>query len=85
MGKHLSVRVDDDLLDLIEREQERTPYNIPTSEIVRSAVRHRLTTIHDDGTDCEDGAEGDGGARTNGDGPSGSTDGVKAASAAPDQ
>lgn len=42
MGKQLSVRIDDDLEDCIEKEREISPYNPDDSEIVRAALREYL-------------------------------------------
>jgi len=43
MAKQLSIRIDDELEELIEKEQKSTPYDIPTSEIVRTALREHLS------------------------------------------
>jgi Arc/MetJ-type ribon-helix-helix transcriptional regulator len=43
MSKQLSIRIDDELEELIEKEQDSTPYDIPTSEIVRTALREHLS------------------------------------------
>jgi len=39
----ISFRVDEDLEELIEKEQEKLPYDIPKSEIIRTALREHLT------------------------------------------
>ena len=41
MGQ-ISFRVDDDLEKLIEEEQEKLPYEVPKSEIIRTALREHL-------------------------------------------
>lgn len=43
MSKQLSIRIDDDLEKLIAEEQEKVPYDVPTSEIVRTALREHLS------------------------------------------
>ena len=40
---HISVRIDDELEELIEKEQEKSPYEVPKSEIVRTALREHLS------------------------------------------
>jgi len=42
MGKQLSIRINDELEQLIEEEQEAIPYDVPESEIVRAAIREQL-------------------------------------------
>lgn len=46
MGKQLSVRIDDDLEELIEKEKAKSPYEPSESDIVRAALRDYL---QDDG------------------------------------
>lgn len=41
MGQ-ISFRVDDELEELIEKEQEKQPYDVPKSEIIRTALRKHL-------------------------------------------
>lgn len=43
MAKQLSVRIDDELEELIEAEKDKVPYEIQTSEIVRTALREHLS------------------------------------------
>jgi Arc/MetJ-type ribon-helix-helix transcriptional regulator len=43
MSKTITVRIDDDLQELIEKRQDESPYDIPTSEIVRTALREHLS------------------------------------------
>lgn len=43
MAKQLSIRIDDELEELIKAEQEKVPYDVPTSEIVRTALREHLS------------------------------------------
>jgi len=42
MGKQLSIRINDELEQLIEEEQAAIPYDVPESEIVRAAIREHL-------------------------------------------
>ena len=42
MGKQLSVRIDDDLEELIEKEKAKSPYEPSESDIVRAALREYL-------------------------------------------
>jgi hypothetical protein len=42
MGQ-LSVRIDDELEELIEKEQDKYPYEIDKSKIVRTALREHLS------------------------------------------
>jgi len=42
MSKQLSVRIDDDLEELIEEEKARSPYEPSESDIVRAALRTYL-------------------------------------------
>jgi Arc/MetJ-type ribon-helix-helix transcriptional regulator len=39
---HISVRLDDELEDLLEEKQDSLPYEVPKSEIVRTALREHL-------------------------------------------
>ncbi|SNZ18243.1 hypothetical protein SAMN06269185_3306 [Natronoarchaeum philippinense] len=43
MAKQLSVRIDDELEELIQKEQDEVPYDVPQSEIVRTALREHLS------------------------------------------
>jgi len=54
MGKQLSVRIDDDLEELIEKEKAKSPYEPSESDIVRAALRDYLQE------DEEGNAEGNG-------------------------
>lgn len=42
MAKQLSVRIDDDLEEMMESEKEKLPYEITDSQIVRTALREYL-------------------------------------------
>lgn len=42
MAKQLSVRIDDDLEQMIEEEIDASPYNPSESDIVRTALREFL-------------------------------------------
>ena len=39
IGKQVSVRIDDDLEELIEKEKAKSPYEPNESDIVRAALR----------------------------------------------
>jgi Arc/MetJ-type ribon-helix-helix transcriptional regulator len=41
-SNHLSVRIDDDLAEMLEEETEAWPYKIDKSEVVRTALREYL-------------------------------------------
>lgn len=43
MAKQLSVRIDDEIEDLIEEEKKRSPYEPTDSDIVRAALREYLS------------------------------------------
>lgn len=43
MSKTISIRIDDELEELIEGEKDKSPYEIATSEIVRTALREHLS------------------------------------------
>jgi len=40
--KQLSVKIDDELHELIEEERDALPYNVDKSEVVRTALREYL-------------------------------------------
>ena len=42
MAKQLSVRIDDELEELMEKEKKRSPYEPTDSDIVRAALREYL-------------------------------------------
>jgi Arc/MetJ-type ribon-helix-helix transcriptional regulator len=42
MARTITVRIDDELEELLEAEQSRHPYEVPVSEIVRTALREHL-------------------------------------------
>lgn len=42
MSDQLSIRIDDELAGLIEEAKSKSRYDIPTSEIVRTALREHL-------------------------------------------
>lgn len=43
MAKQLSVRIDDELEELMEAEKKRSPYEPTDSDIVRAALREYLS------------------------------------------
>lgn len=43
MSEQLSIRIDEELAELIEKERESQPYDVPKSEIVRTALREHLS------------------------------------------
>lgn len=43
MSRNISVRIDEELERLIEEEQEKLPYDVPKSEIVRTALKEHLS------------------------------------------
>ena len=38
----LSVKVDDELFEMIEEERDALPYNVDRSEVIRKAIREYL-------------------------------------------
>lgn len=42
MTKTISVRLDDDLAEALEKMSEDTPYDVPKSEVVRTALREHV-------------------------------------------
>jgi len=41
-ANHLSVRIDDDLQEMLEEEIDALPYKVDKSEVVRKALREYL-------------------------------------------